>query len=30
MTRTIFEDRPDLAHLASGKTYRSEWSISVK
>ena len=27
---TVFEDRPDLARLAPGETYRNEWSIAVK
>lgn len=27
---TVLEDRPDLAHLAPGETYRNEWSIAVK
>ena len=26
---TVFEDRPDLARLSPGETYRNEWSIAV-
>ena len=27
---TVFENRPDLARLGAGETYRNEWSITVK
>lgn len=27
---TVLEDRPDLAHLLPGETYRNQWSITVK